>query len=98
MVCSEEKSSVVTVPKNSSISETELKSDPISAAKMEIKSVKDPLIFELVPNLVPHFLIFFCKGGGLERRKGFWRGWTGGSAEQIGAMSLFIFILLTVKN
>ena len=69
---------------------------------MELKSVQDPLILELVPILVPHFSNFFLqryrlrkKGGFLEGRR---RGWTGGSAEQVGAMSLFIFILLLVKK
>ena len=29
---------------------------------------------------------------------GWWRGWMAGSPEQVGAMSLFIFILLLVKK
>ena len=100
--------SVVTVPKKmelksvpSSFSKMELKSDPSSAAKMELKSVQDPLILELVPILVPHFSDFFSKVADEKEGRDFggWgRGWTGGSAEQVGAMSLFIFISLIVKN
>ena len=80
----------------------ELKFDPSYAAKMVLKSVQDLLILELVPILVPPFSKFFFAKVASEKEErvfGEWgRGWTGGSAEQVGAMSLFIFILLIVKK
>ena len=89
--------SVVTVPKKmelksvpSSTSKMELKSDPSSAAKMELKSVQDPLILELVPILVPNFKKKIAKGWRLRKGSvfgGWGRGWTGGLAEQVEAMS-----------
>ena len=69
---------------------------------MELKSVQDPLILELVPILVPHFFYIFFAKVVAEKEGRVFRGWgrglTGGSSEQVGAMSLIIFILLIVKK
>ena len=83
----------------SSASKMELKSDPSSTAKTELKSVQDPLILELVPILVPLFSIFFLQRGRLRRKGGLWEGGglIGRSAEQVGAMSLFIILLIVKK-
>ena len=96
--------SVVTVPKKmelksvpSSASKMELKSDPSSAAKMELKSVQDPLILELVPILVPHFLIFFAKVAA-EKEGRVFGGWKEGVDWRVGRASrsdVLIYIYFT---
>ena len=48
---------------------------------MELKSVQDPLILELVPILVPHFSNFFWQSWWLRKKGVFLEGGGGGGRE-----------------